>query len=95
MRAGDGESPAWSRTGADKRLQICTATTEPGPDAKLAGHFIRVSGLPRLEVLFDGMTGEGIPATGWRDKTVLSESTALARTDRSENKAVFFQHLTE
>ncbi|MBZ6475044.1 hypothetical protein [Streptomyces griseocarneus] len=95
LHAGDGESLAWSQTGADKRLQICSATAVPGADAELAGQFIAVNGLPRLEALFDGMTDEGVPATGWRGKAVLGKSTALVRADCGDKKAVFFQYFSE
>lgn len=92
-----GRLPVRSRTGGDKHVQIrhvqiCSVTIEVrGGEPTLAGRFVMVSGLPRLEALFDGMTGEAPSAAAWRGKGRLGPERAVVRADCGGAGAVFFQ----
>ncbi|NGO69228.1 hypothetical protein [Streptomyces boncukensis] len=108
---GGPDSGAWSETGADDRLQVCTVTkrSAQGEEPELAGQFLAVTE-PRLVALFDGMAGSTAPARGWRGKGTLGDGFAVVRASCADGEggegggkrggapggdAVFFQQLSE
>ncbi|UQI49637.1 hypothetical protein M1P56_17745 [Streptomyces sp. HU2014] len=94
LRAGEGEAYVWNQTGGDRRLQICSVTAAPrGGEPRAAGQFVAVSGLPRLQALFDGMGGEAAPGPGRRGKGTIGARSALVRAGCGEGGIVFFQQL--